>query len=293
MTPTHTDQYLNYNSHHPLHQKLGVIRTLYDRKDRVITEEEDKKEEEKKVQDALQLCGYPTWSFDKVKQRMATPKVKKKTDIKKDDDTRSRGFVVLPYVKGVSERIARTMKTYQISTAMKPHCTIRNQLVHPKDKREPHSISDAIYNIPCKNCDKSYIGETGRKFGTRLSEHKKEAEKANNTTTTRAARKASLTTVNKSAITDHVVDSNHVIGWDEAKVIGTEQDKYKRWIREAIEIRRRGDSTMNRDEGQYYLTHVFDDLLSSDKKSPDDKSTGNFKTAKSVKSRQDHHYHKC
>ena len=89
------------------------------------------------------------------------------------------------------------------------------------------------------------------------------------------------------------MDSNHVIGWDEAKVIGTEQDRYKRWIREAIEIRRRGDSTMNRDEGQYYLTHVFDDLLSSDKKSPDDKSTGNFKTAKSVKSRQDHHYQKC
>ena len=38
--PTHTNnQYLLLSSHHPLHQKLGVIRTLYDRKDTIITED--------------------------------------------------------------------------------------------------------------------------------------------------------------------------------------------------------------------------------------------------------------
>ena len=37
----------------------------------------------------------------------------------------------------------------------------------------------------------------------------------------------------------------------EAKIIGTEQDRYKRWIKEAIAIRKKGGTTMNRDEGQY------------------------------------------
>ena len=49
-----------------------------------------------------------------------------------------------------------------------------------------------------------------------------------------------MSMVHKSAITDHVVDTNHVIGWNEAKVIGTEQDRYKRWNKEAVEIRKKG-----------------------------------------------------
>ena len=82
--------------------------------------------------------------------------------------------------------------------------------------------------------------------------------------------------------TDHVVDKNHVIGWKEAKVIGTESNKHKRWIREAIEIRKRKGDTMNRDEGTYHLSHVFDDLLSPKEKSLGDKRTGNSKTTKAV-----------
>jgi hypothetical protein len=189
---------------------------------------------------------------------MSTPKQKKKN--KKDDTTKSRGMIVVPYVEGVSEHVARDMNNYNIATAMKPHTTLRNLLVHPKDKREPLNSTDVIYSIPCKNCDQAYIGETGRKFGKRLEEHKSEAEKLSANVRTRANRKASQSTVNKSAISDHVVDTNHVIDWEEAKIVGKESDRYKRWIKEAISIRKQGN-TMNRDEGQYNLSHVFDDLL--------------------------------
>ena len=40
---THTDQYLHFQSHHPLHQKQGVIRTLIDRADALISEPDDRK----------------------------------------------------------------------------------------------------------------------------------------------------------------------------------------------------------------------------------------------------------
>ena len=68
----------------------------------------------------------------------------------------------------------------------------------------------------------------------------------------------------------------YIIGWDRAKVIGTEQNRYKRWVKEAIEIRKRRGATMNRNEGQYFLSHVFDELLLE--KSPKRrKPTGNTK----------------
>ncbi|XP_072014982.1 uncharacterized protein [Amphiura filiformis] len=221
---THTDQYLNFKSQHPLHQKLGVMRTLLDRKNKLVTEDQDKVEEEKHIKDALQKCGYPAWSVEKVKNQMAKPKpVKKRT--KKSDATKSKGLVVIPYVEGVSERISRVFKSYNIATAMKPHCTLRNLLVHPKDKREPHNSTDVIYSIPCGNCDLSYIGETGRKFGKRLDEHKTEAEKIGDNIKTRATRKASQSVVHKSAITDHVVENNHVIDWKEARIVGKESNR--------------------------------------------------------------------
>ncbi|XP_072040837.1 uncharacterized protein [Amphiura filiformis] len=97
---THTDQYLNLKSHHPLHQKLGIVRTLLDRKNKLVTEDQDKAEEEKHIKDALQKCGYPAWSVEKVKNQMVKSKPMKERT-KKSDATKSKGFDVIPYVEGV------------------------------------------------------------------------------------------------------------------------------------------------------------------------------------------------
>ena len=108
--PTHTDQYLNYQFHHPVHQKLGVVSTLMDKKHHILTEEEDKINEEKKVEEALKICGYPTWAFVKVKQQMQSGKQKCVTK-QKGEGEKCKGIVVIPYVKGTSERMSRL---YQI-----------------------------------------------------------------------------------------------------------------------------------------------------------------------------------
>ncbi len=51
--PTHTDQYLNWDSNHPLKHKRSVIRTLLGQVDQVLSEEQDKKEEKEHVKKVL------------------------------------------------------------------------------------------------------------------------------------------------------------------------------------------------------------------------------------------------
>ena len=45
--------------------------------------------------------------------------------------------------------------------------------MHLKDIQSTSEKSEVIYKIPCKNCEQVCIGESGRKFGIRVSEHKK------------------------------------------------------------------------------------------------------------------------
>ncbi len=121
--PTHTDQYLNFESHHPLHQKLGVVRTLLDRCDTVVTKQEDKMKEEKHIEEALGACGYPKWTIKRVKDKKSASKSQNKQQ-KSEKSEKSRGMVVIPYVKGLSESVDRVMRKHKITTAMKPHKTV-------------------------------------------------------------------------------------------------------------------------------------------------------------------------
>ncbi len=99
---------------------------------------------------------------------MSKPKSATKSN---SDFDGNKGMVVIPRVKGVSEKISRIMKKDNISTVMRrPHMTIRESLVHPKDKLDVEKTVNCVDEIPCKSCAQ-YVGKTKRQFGPRLKEH--------------------------------------------------------------------------------------------------------------------------
>mgnify|MGYP001545966652 CR=1 FL=1 len=222
----------------------------------MVTEEEDKVEELNTIKKALSICGYPKWTSTKIEKDRNNTKEEKKG--KKEESEKSRGMIVLPYVKGTSEKMMRVLRKHRFATAMKPHTTLRRLLVHPKDKLE---AGDGVYSIDCKNCSGKYIGETKRKLNTRVKEHRDEAEKVGSSLPfTRANRKQSQSQQWSSAITDHTVQNNHIMDWDSARIVQKESDWRTRGIIEALWIRKTR-TNINRDEGRHHLTHLYDDLL--------------------------------
>ena len=75
-----------------------------------------------------------------------------------------------------------------------------------------------VYEIPCKVCDKKYIGETWRTLMKRMTEHKL-AMKCGDT---------------NNGIAVHAWDAQHHVDWDDAKIRETELNPWKRKVLEAI-----------------------------------------------------------
>ena len=81
--------------------KLGVVRTLLDRCDAIVSDPTDAKQEEQTIADALKVCGYPKWTFKKVRDQMEIKKAQLTTNKKqkKDKGEKSRGHIVIPYMR--------------------------------------------------------------------------------------------------------------------------------------------------------------------------------------------------
>ena len=86
--------------------------------------------------------------------------------------------------------------------------------------------------------DKDYVGETARLLETRMKEHLSR---------------------NSSAVNEHCKLTGHSVDSSKIKVLATENNTFKRRIREAIEIKLRKPS-LNRDNG-FELASIYDTIL--------------------------------
>ena len=222
--PTHTDQYLNWNSNHHLQHKRSVVRSLLRRADKIVTSEEDKKVEKQHISRVLAANGYQKWALT------LPPPKKQRTEPTENraPSAEKKHPVALPYVQGVSEKLHRIFTKHGAPAYHKPYNTLKSLLVHPKDQSEIHRKCNTVYSMKCDDCDKEYIGETGRTVGIR---HKEHTDGKHN-----------------SAIHDHMKATGHLCSMDNVKVLDREDNYWARKYRESIHIHKRRPA-LNRDRG--------------------------------------------
>ena len=72
--PTHTIQYLQWDSHHSISAKYSVISTLYHRANEVCSTNQQLKEEHEQIKQALTLFRYPYWALNRVEKKTRVPR---------------------------------------------------------------------------------------------------------------------------------------------------------------------------------------------------------------------------
>ena len=102
--PTHTDRYLDSFSCHPLCHKRSVYNTLLRRANNIPSTNKGRREETQRVKAVLPDNNYPMSFIQNCERALTT----------KPAENNFNGFLVLPYVQGVSEKIGRTLNQQKV-----------------------------------------------------------------------------------------------------------------------------------------------------------------------------------
>ena len=240
--PTHTNQYLQWDSHHSIANKYSVINSLLHRATNICSNQDQLKEELIYVERALTACKYPSRAIQRMKVKKNAPKQNRNNNRQNRINNNNRTSITVPYNKGLSESFKNIGRKFGIQVHFKSGRTLKEELVAPKDKDNITKKSGVIYRFKCDRleCDEEYIGETSRTFGERYREHLK----------------------TPSPIHDHSNISGHTTSLDNFSIVGREENNLSRLIRESMYIRVNGPS-LNKNIGKFHLPHLWDEVLNN------------------------------
>ncbi len=236
--PTHTNRYLQFDSYNPMAHKKAVVRTLVDRAKKLSNNDEMYNKEMNHIKESLSKNGYPA----KLIRTCEHPRPGESGAI-------HQGKVVLPYIKGVSEQISRTLSKYGIQVAHRCIKKLRTCFKSAKDPVPETSQCGVVYKICCRDCDMKYIGQTKNSLSTRVGQHQ-------------AALR--LMQPEKSALAEHAINCDHRIDWGNPAVIEKEARWRHRIFLETWHTQRMKEQCLNRCDGLF--PSVYRPLLTRTKR---------------------------
>jgi len=255
---SYSGRFLSYFSSHPLCHKIGMIYGLVDRIFLLSHPSFHKKNFEFVIKSLIEN-GYPVnLIFEKINTRIKSHIYKHKNSLLTSNhnnrinsgyDNNNRNILVFPYIKKLSELIASAVDRSQYIIGYRILNNLRNFIRVHKDKNHYLANNNVVYKIFCKDCDASYVGQTGRQLKTRMKEHNYNCRSV---------------TSNSSVIKEHIMKYSHSFDWNNVKILDTEANYFKRSVSEMLHIKEQLNGT-NAQKDTELLDKSYDyvlDLLS-------------------------------
>ena len=229
--PTSTDRYITADSNHFGAQKQAAFHSMAHRLFNIPLEKCEFDAERERIHKAAYQNGYDRKFVDKILRKHQRKKHRQDaTTFQPDKKELAR--ISLPFHPNITNSIKNVFRQHGMAVAHKSGNTLRNMLCNLKD-RIPSDDRSGIYQIPCKDCQSVYIGQTRRKFKIRLREHKNAVE--NNRS-------------GESSVAAHTTATQHQIEWGKAKLIKTVRNVSELNAWESMHIATADNPLMNEDE---------------------------------------------
>ena len=193
--PTHTERYILYHSHHHPRMLTGGMR---DRAIRICDNTSKQPEMEHLVR-VFEANGFPE---ELVRKTLAKSQGQQEQRQPPEEEGSLRTLHIP--MCGASVRRLRSAPL-GVKAVFKSQSTLKQMLVKVKQKRPEEEKKEVVYQVPCNDCSKVYIGETKRTLKVRIAEHKQAVKKGDE----------------KNGIAVHAHTTNHSIDWEGARVQGT------------------------------------------------------------------------
>ena len=95
----------------------------------------------------------------------------KQKSAKLDQDVKRTLFFGIPYIKSVSEKVCSANRKFDVRMTYSGFNKVQ-RFVHPQKDTLPNMFrTNVVYKINCRDCDTSYVGQTGKRLKTRIAEH--------------------------------------------------------------------------------------------------------------------------
>lgn len=214
--PSHTDTVIHNSSSHPYPHKMAAFNSMIHRLLNVPLSEVDFKYELNLIKQIAVNNGYNPQLINNIyNKKIHKIAINLIFPIPKNPINTYNTFT---YLGTNMRQLCTFLNKNNIKFTFKTNNNLRNFIKNNKDKTSKNNKS-GVYQLTCADCPKTYIGQTGRCFKTRINEH----------------RKSFINQKTDSTFANHLINENHNFN-PNFKILHIENKSMKLNLLESMEI---------------------------------------------------------